>query len=392
MESANIHHHQLQDHLLGSSSSSSLALLPSSYGIGNNTHLAWIHPTSYMSINGLNSDPNEALLDPRESRQVQENTLLSPQYSSMPPDLGFHWANVTESSQDLNLSRNKEEVSGNYYLKYTDLSNGFPPSGNDYSTFKIEPRNQESSDVGKRLLLKSLSDGDFYSDSQSNGAINCGRGFSHIFPSTIVSNSNLTALTNPGSLGLNLQALDVLNSSRLGGNFNLSLQNQIGLLRDGFCYGIDHLQQSHQGPLCSSNKNISGSISNGAAAETKRTSNRMEAKAVQNVAKKPRSEARASCPPFKVRKEKLGDRISALQQLVAPFGKTLSVPYMKSASRSKKSKVSKGGAVENEKEESKRDLKSRGLCLVPLSLLSYITGNGGGATVWPTPHFGGATG
>ncbi|CAN1835508.1 Transcription factor bHLH110 [Linum perenne] len=31
---------------------------------------------------------------------------------------------------------------------------------------------------------------------------------------------------------------------------------------------------------------------------------------------------RASCPPFKVRKEKLGDRIASLQQLVAPFGKT----------------------------------------------------------------------
>lgn len=48
------------------------------------------------------------------------------------------------------------------------------------------------------------------------------------------------------------------------------------------------------------------------------------------------------------------------------------------------------GLVENENEETKRDLKSRGLCLVPLSCLSYIT-DGGGATVWPPPHFGGAT-
>lgn len=415
MESANIHHHQLQDHLLGSSSSSSsssLASLPS-YGVGNNTHLAWMHPTSYMSTNGLNSDPNEALLNPRESRQ-QENNLLSPQYSSMSPDLGFHWANVTESSEDLNLSRIKDEISGNYYLKYTDSLSSFPPSSNDYSNFKIEPRNQESYDIGKRLLLKSLSQGDFYADSQSNGAINCGRGFSQIFPSTNVSNLDLTGLTNPGSLDMNLQALDLLHSSRFCGNFNLSFPNQIGLLRDGLCYGIDDLQQSHQAPiLYNSNKNISGSISNRAAAETKRTSNKMEAKSVQNAPKKLRSEARASCPPFKVRKEKLGDRISALQQLVAPFGKTdtasvlmeaigyikflqnqvetLSVPYMKYASRNKKSKVLKGGAVGNENEESKRDLKTRGLCLVPLTFLSYITGNGG-APVWPPPHFGGATG
>lgn len=410
MESANIHHHQLQDHLLGSSSSSSVASLPS-YGVGNNIHLAWMHPTSYMSTNGLNSDPNEALLNPRESRQ-QENTLLSPQYSSMSPDLGFHWANVTESSEDLNLSRIKEEISGNYYLKYTDSLNSFPPSSNDSSNFKIDPRNQESNDIGKRLLLKSLFQGDFYADSQSNVAINYGRGISQIFPSTNVSNLD-SGLTNPGSLDMNLQALDLLNSSRFSGNFNLSFPNQIGLLREGLCYGTDYLQQSHQAPtLYDPNKNISGSISNGAATETKRTSNKMEAKSVQNAPKKLRSETRASCPPFKVRKEKLGDRISALQQLVAPFGKTdtasvlmeaigyikflqnqvetLSVPYMKYATRNKKSKVLKGGAVENENEESKRDLKTRGLCLVPLTFLSYITGNGG-APVWPPPHFGGAT-
>ncbi|CAM0901677.1 unnamed protein product [Alopecurus aequalis] len=38
--------------------------------------------------------------------------------------------------------------------------------------------------------------------------------------------------------------------------------------------------------------------------------------------KKPRMETPSSLPTFKVRKEKLGDRITALQQLVSPFGKT----------------------------------------------------------------------
>ncbi|CAL5025264.1 unnamed protein product [Urochloa decumbens] len=38
--------------------------------------------------------------------------------------------------------------------------------------------------------------------------------------------------------------------------------------------------------------------------------------------KKPRLETPSPLPTFKVRKEKLGDRVTALQQLVAPFGKT----------------------------------------------------------------------
>ncbi|KAG8066383.1 hypothetical protein GUJ93_ZPchr0004g38391 [Zizania palustris] len=38
--------------------------------------------------------------------------------------------------------------------------------------------------------------------------------------------------------------------------------------------------------------------------------------------KKPRLETPSPLPTFKVRKEKLGDRITALQQLVSPFGKT----------------------------------------------------------------------
>ncbi|KAL2932134.1 hypothetical protein RDABS01_037544 [Bienertia sinuspersici] len=42
----------------------------------------------------------------------------------------------------------------------------------------------------------------------------------------------------------------------------------------------------------------------------------------QSQAKRARIETPSSLPTFKVRKEKLGDRITALQQLVSPFGKT----------------------------------------------------------------------
>ncbi|KAH1221475.1 Transcription factor [Glycine max] len=122
--------------------------------------------------------------------------------------------------------------------------------------------------------------------------------------------------------------------------------------------------------------------------------------------KRPRNETPSPLPAFKVRKEKMGDRITALQQLVSPFGKTdtasvlseaieyikflheqvtvLSTPYMKSGApiqhqqSSGKSKESKGP---------KQDLRSRGLCLVPVSSTFPVTHE---PTVeyW-TPTFGG---
>ncbi|KAM0913124.1 hypothetical protein ACQ4PT_012349 [Festuca glaucescens] len=108
--------------------------------------------------------------------------------------------------------------------------------------------------------------------------------------------------------------------------------------------------------------------------------------------KKPRMETPSPLPTFKVRKEKLGDRITALQQLVSPFGKTdtasvlhetieyikflhdqvgvLSAPYLKhghhqhqvpqylKSSSASPDKSSKDGEV---------SFKGRGLCLVPIS-------------------------
>ncbi|KAJ0836470.1 putative transcription factor bHLH family [Helianthus annuus] len=99
--------------------------------------------------------------------------------------------------------------------------------------------------------------------------------------------------------------------------------------------------------------------------------------------KRPRLETPSPLPTFKVRKEKLGDRITALQQLVSPFGKTdtasvlheaieyikllhdqvnvLSASYMKGVTKPLQpihDKVKHGH---------KQDLRSLGLCLVPVS-------------------------
>ncbi|XVF04037.1 hypothetical protein REPUB_Repub05bG0046200 [Reevesia pubescens] len=125
------------------------------------------------------------------------------------------------------------------------------------------------------------------------------------------------------------------------------------------------------------------------------------------TSKRPRNETtQSTLPAFKVRKEKMGDRITALQQLVSPFGKTdtasvlseaieyikflheqvsvLSTPYMKSGAaiqhqqNSEKSKDPEGP---------KQDLRSRGLCLVSVSSTFPVTHE---STVdfW-TPTFGG---
>ncbi|KAK6934363.1 hypothetical protein RJ641_034518 [Dillenia turbinata] len=123
-------------------------------------------------------------------------------------------------------------------------------------------------------------------------------------------------------------------------------------------------------------------------------------------AKRPRSETSSTLPAFKVRKEKMGDRITALQQLVSPFGKTdtasvlseaieyikflheqvsvLSTPYMKSGAsiqhqlNSDKSKDPEGP---------KQDLRSRGLCLMPLSS-TFPVAHETTVDFW-TPTFGG---
>ncbi|XVE80260.1 hypothetical protein DITRI_Ditri14bG0125700 [Diplodiscus trichospermus] len=123
--------------------------------------------------------------------------------------------------------------------------------------------------------------------------------------------------------------------------------------------------------------------------------------------KRPRNETPSTLPAFKVRKEKMGDRITALQQLVSPFGKTdtasvlseafeyikflhqqvsvLSTPYMKSGAPIQHQQTSEKSKVDPE--GPKQDLRSRGLCLVPVSSTFPVTHE---STVdfW-TPTFGG---
>lgn len=121
--------------------------------------------------------------------------------------------------------------------------------------------------------------------------------------------------------------------------------------------------------------------------------------------KRPRIETPSPLPTFKVRKEKLGDRVTALQQLVSPFGKTdtasvlheaieyikllhdqvtvLSTPYLKNGPP----QLQRQQALEKIKDhEELKDLRSRGLCLVPISS-TFPVATETTADFW-TPTFG----
>ncbi|KAL3522116.1 hypothetical protein ACH5RR_014950 [Cinchona calisaya] len=124
--------------------------------------------------------------------------------------------------------------------------------------------------------------------------------------------------------------------------------------------------------------------------------------------KRPRIETPSPLPTFKVRKEKLGDRVTALQQLVSPFGKTdtasvlheaieyikflhdqvnmLSTPYLKNGSPIQRQQAN-SDKVSKDQEGLKEDLKSRGLCLVPISSTFPVAAET--TTDFWTPTFGG---
>ncbi|WCJ35224.1 basic helix-loop-helix (bHLH) DNA-binding superfamily protein [Euphorbia peplus] len=416
MESTNynLHHHQLQSPQLASSSSSSLSTPPSTY--------ATSAPTSWPQNYALN---NTVGLNPIR----QKHEISNPHFNNlMVQDFGnFHWN--TNNILNHDLGKIKEELSSESFPKFTEMLSRNTVSSEDSnflsSTNYIKDDNQQKymNDLSEKLLLKTISSGfPINNGNQFSAYNNCpsyGRGgnfMSQIYPSINISNLNRSPppppQISPGAFDMNLQALDLLTSTRFSGNFEQPFHDYLGNVMQS---------DTHHIPSCNPSKITSSALitTSDQISEAKRPSNSFsEPKATQAAPKKSRLESRASCPPFKVRKEKLGDRIAALQQLVAPFGKTdtasvlmeaigyikflqnqvetLSVPYMKS-SRNKNSRSTQAfqATMEEGNDERKRDLRSRGLCLVPLSCMSYVTGDGGGGSgggIWPPgPNFGGGT-
>ncbi|KAI3960705.1 hypothetical protein MKW92_048096 [Papaver armeniacum] len=241
-----------------------------------------------------------------------------------------------------------------------------------------------------------------------------------ILPSTTISNADsnpqsfTSTTTNTSPIGLSsFQALDLLSSSstkNIGGGFDPDQTNSLfkdrSLSLNLYNNDINPGVINNNWPSTNNPSKVN-SLINGVTDAAKRprppgSSGNPKKTPQATPVKKPRTESRSSIPPLKVRKEKLGDRIANLQQLVAPFGKTdtasvlmeaigyikflqeqvetLSVPYMKSGRNN----------------NTMRPKYQQGLCLVPLSCTSYIItdDNSLSHVNWSTsglPHFGGGS-
>ncbi|XP_028803039.1 transcription factor bHLH110 isoform X2 [Neltuma alba] len=398
MESTNLHHlHQDHSHPPQTSSSSSSLSAPSLFGLP--TSHSW---TPNVALNAGNLNPNFQESNPR-SRAFAHKKDIGTYRLLNDSGLGYQWASAeerevssTQSDHDLGLqySNIKEEISDVFPCKFTEMLNS-TGSSMEHKDFNA---------LSEKLLLKTLSSGDFYSTSENfannfGGGMGMGvapsrRSFSQIYPSINISNLNHSSPAISSSLDMNMQSSDLLNSARFNGG--LSQHTQDGLARfDNVSFRLDHMHQHQIDRSSCNSSNIPSHFTNGMA-ETKRPNTTLvESKASQsqNVPKKSRLESRSSCPPFKVRKEKLGDRIAALQQLVAPFGKTDTASVLMEAIgyiKFLQSQVEVSGLCEA-KEEQKMDLRSRGLCLVPLSCMSYLAADSAGGGVWQQPDFGGPT-
>ncbi|XP_074380134.1 transcription factor bHLH110 isoform X2 [Apium graveolens] len=375
---------------------------------------------------------------------ILNNGEFSPNVNapSMTQEMGFGSSFTSLSAHDqVQLARVKEDlalssVHRSTYPRFSEMLN----NSSSTSIEDLHLLHHSSDDYLKneqRNLLRTFSSGcqidgfqlpgggGFYSNTPQQKYYSCpisaasgtsaARGtFSQILPTINISNLNQPAASSnstlsSSSLNMNLESLDLFNSARFSCGYSQSPHDHLGLFKSSLPYSLQNmqLQLSPSRPSSNCPTNVSSSpFNNTGVSEVKRPSSSLETKPPQAAPKKSRLDSRSSCPPFKVRKEKLGDRIAALQQLVAPFGKTdtasvlmeaigyikflqnqtLSVPYMKS-SRNRTKKIQVGTGDVTGEEEGTRDLRTRGLCLVPLSCLSYVTDGGGG--VWPPPNFSG---
>ncbi|KAL1295143.1 hypothetical protein HN51_056006 [Arachis hypogaea] len=154
------------------------------------------------------------------------------------------------------------------------------------------------------------------------------------------------------------------------------------------------------------NRSNNGRVEGTTAREVKKKRSEESSEA---ILKKPKQDtSTASSTKVQAPKVKLGDKITALQQIVSPFGKTdtasvlfeaigyikflqeqvqlLSNPYLKSNSH--KDPWGSLDRKDHHKEDAKLDLRTRGLCLVPTSCTPLIYRENSGPDYW-TPAYRG---
>ncbi|XP_050876579.1 transcription factor bHLH110 isoform X1 [Lathyrus oleraceus] len=407
MESTNLHHLQDQQPPLPVSSLSSS--IPSSYAVGGGTTTIHSWTPTNITLNNAAGNFNSNLqeVNPRYSRS-----------SAMIQGLGYHHHHHQWTNDDVNRNHEsdcvKEEISFASFPKFTEMLNYTPPNSNmenygilDDSSTTIQMKNStndEHKDMNALMLKNLYTGGDFY-NAQNYHNING----SQIHPSINISNLNhYSSSSTTSTLDMNMQSLDLLTNSQDHHLGRFSTNDH-----ENLSFHLHPMPNELANRSSSSNSINKPSLLSNGGGETKRV---MQSKASQSetALKKSRSSSESrppSCAPFKVRKEKLGDRIAALQQLVAPFGKTdtasvlmeaigyikflqgqvetLSVPYMKSSQNQNNILMQGDSAIGDTNGEAKQYLRSRGLCLVPLSCMSYIAGDGSTEGWQQRPNFGG---
>ncbi|KAJ6929914.1 transcription factor bHLH110-like [Populus alba x Populus x berolinensis] len=389
MEPGNLHlHHQFQEQFAGYYSSFSSQ--PAEY-------------SKVSSISDLNPEAAGIILNISSNTHNNYLTDCIPNSSvSLPPvsmtqGLSFCHAssfNQQSAAGEFLPGKTKEEFPDSF-CKLSDMMH--TSSNVDETDFMSSKyKHQNSHDLGENQWspnsFSSLQH-IFYSNAQNAENLQnlsaCRRyNFSHILPTINISKSDLCSSLVSSSLDLNLQTMDLLSTSTYDGDTSSSQSSENTL---------DHfMRELKDSPSNSYNKTSTFEDGNG---RKKRPSSVSELNNFLAEAKKNRP-APPSCPTLKVRKEKLGDRIAALQRLVAPYGKTdtasvlteaigyiqflhdqvqtMSVPYMKSSNINPARTAQACSSEEDGKGQQKRDLRSRGLCLVPLSCVSFFNTCDGG--------------
>ncbi|CAK9155064.1 unnamed protein product [Ilex paraguariensis] len=291
------------------------------------------------------------------------------------------------SQEDLNSSLNYHEETGE---DCPQIQKAFEPMNGGFSLDQQQPLNSITSPVENSATCRGLSTS-FPLSSTSYG-----------YPSTMLqtifdtdSQPQESFFRQPPSLPKQQLSshLQSSNTTNFWNNASASALNDIRA----------NLLASTQSHLLTSTFNLSAKLHNEDFQEPGSVSTKTSS---EPAFKRPRIETPSPLPTFKVRKEKLGDRITALQQLVSPFGKTdtasvlheaieyikflhdqvgvLSTPYIKNGAAVQRQQIPD---KMKDQEEPKQDLRSRGLCLVPISS-TFPVATETTADFW-TPTFGG---
>lgn len=232
----------------------------------------------FRSSGNFNPNCNGVAVNPRHKNE----TLIPPLNGSMIQDLGFHWNGnnaggsfTNQSAHDLQLAKIKHYLSSDSFPKFTETINS-PSSIEDShlsSTTHFKDKQKDiSADLSDKLLLKTISSGfaingghqfsprQMYSttshDCSTLGSSIPGRGnFSQIYPSINISNLSRSQPPISGSFDMNLQALDLLTSTRFSGSFGQPSHDNIGIYNDNISYSLDRMHM----PSCSPSKVSSSS-------------------------------------------------------------------------------------------------------------------------------------